>query len=192
MLGDSKATRGVISGIPVEEDLEKLKWCIQGGKVSRVKRLLQTVNGERVSSLSVLLEFEGTVLPDRVKIGCMSFPVRVFVPPPLRCYKWQRYGHIAVVCKGKQKCPKCGGEHRFEECGDNVLDKCSNCGGQHRVSFGGCEVSKKAVEVEQVKVTHNISYAEAVRRVQRGGDGPGKDQTGLPRKLLVCIGLTQV
>lgn len=31
------------------------------------------------------------------------------------------------------------------------------------MSFGGCEVSKKAVEVEQVKVTHNISYAEAVR-----------------------------
>lgn len=175
VLGDSKVTRGVISGIPVEEDLEKLKWCIQGGKVSRVKRLLQTVNGDRVSSFSVLLEFEGTVLPDRVKIWCMSFPVRVFVPPPLRCYKWQRYGHIAVVCKEKQKCLKCGGEHRFEKCGDNVLDKCSNCGGQHRLSFRSCEVRKKAV-----------------RRVQRGGDGPGKDQTGLPRKLLVCIGLTQV
>lgn len=175
VLGDSKVTRGVISGIPVEEDLEKLKWCIQGGEVSRVKRLLQTVNGDRVSSFSVLLEFEGTVLPDRVKIWCMSFPVRVFVPPPLRCYKWQRYGHIAVVCKEKQKCLKCGGEHRFEKCGDNVLDKCSNCGGQHRLSFRSCEVRKKAV-----------------RRVQRGGDGPGKDQTGLPRKLLVCIGLTQV
>lgn len=85
ILGDNKVTRGVITGIPVGEDLERLKRCINGGEVSKVQRLLKTINGERVSSLSVLLEFQEAVLPDRVKIGCMSFPVRPYVPPPFRC-----------------------------------------------------------------------------------------------------------
>lgn len=127
-------TRGVITGIPVDEDLDKLKRCINGGEVSNVKRLLKTINGERVSSLSVLLEFQEAVLPDRVKIECMSFPVRAYVPSPLRCYKCQRYGHIAAVCKGRQRCPKCGGEHRFEECGDNVQYR------RNAVTVGGSTV----------------------------------------------------
>lgn len=96
----------------------------------------------------------------------MSFPVRPYVPPPLRCYKCQRYGHIAVTCKGKQRCAKCGEDHRFEECGVNVQPKCCNCGGQHSVTYGGCEVRKRAVEIQHVKTTNNISYAEAVKAVQ--------------------------
>lgn len=56
---------------------------------------------------------------------------------------------------------------------DDVQDKSSNCGWRHRVSYGGCEVRKKAMEVEQVKAAHNISYAEAVKRVQKAKDGTG-------------------
>lgn len=70
------------------------------------------------------------------------------------------------MCKGKQRCPKCGGEHRFEECRENMQDKCCNCGGPHRVTYGGCEVRKRAVEIQQVKTVSNISYSEAVKKVQ--------------------------
>ena len=129
----------------------------------RLKRLLRTVNGEKVESVSGLLEFQNLVLPDKIKIGYMSFPVKSYVPPLLRCYRCQRYGHIAMACKGKQRCAKCGGEHRFEDCGDNVQGKCWNCGGQHNVAYGGCEVRKRAVEIQQVKTVNNISYAEAVK-----------------------------
>ena len=163
VLGENKVSRGVIIGIPIDEDLEKIKRSIQGGEVRRLKRLLRTVNGEKVESLSVLLEFQDLVLPDQIKIGCMSFPVRLYVPPPLQCYKCQRYRHIAMACKGKQRCAKCGGEHRFEDCGDNVQVKCCNCGGQHNVTYGSCEVRKRAVEIQQVKTVNNISYAEAVK-----------------------------
>ena len=101
----------------------------------RLKRLLRRVNCEKVERLSVLLEFQDLVLPDKIKIGYMSFPVRPYVPPPLWCYKCQRYGHIAMACKGTQRCAKCGGEHRFEDCGDNVQAKCCNCGGQHNMGL---------------------------------------------------------
>ncbi|XP_035998476.1 uncharacterized protein LOC118564421 [Fundulus heteroclitus] len=171
VLEESKGSSGVIYGIPVEEDLEKLRRNIQGGEVKKVRRLLRTVDGERVNSLSVLLEFQDSVLPERVKIGCMSYFVRPYVPPPLRCYKCQRYGHVAAVCKGKQRCPRCGGEHRYEECKGDEQMKCCNCGGQHSVTYAGCEVRKKAVEVQKVKMGSNISYAEAVKRVQGQNSG---------------------
>lgn len=61
--------QGVITGIPIEEDLERLKQSISGGEVSKIKRLQKTMNGERVDSLSIILEFQDSVLPERVKIG---------------------------------------------------------------------------------------------------------------------------
>lgn len=168
VLDAKKVAKGVVTGFPVDEDMERIKRSISGGEVSRAKRLQKAINGDRVDSLSVLLESEGPALPEKVKIGSMSFPVRPYIPPPasLLYSKCQRYGHIAVACKGKQRCPKCGGEHRSEESRDEGQDKCCNCGGQHRVTLGGCEVRKRAVEIEQVKAVNNISYAEAVKRVQ--------------------------
>ena len=82
----------------------------------------------------------------------------------MRCYKCQRYGHIAKVCKGKQRCGKCGGDHAYGECGDKER-KCCNCGGDHTAAYGGSPVRKKAVVVQQVRTSRNLSYAEAVKVV---------------------------
>jgi hypothetical protein len=53
----------------------------------------------------------------------------LFVPSPLRCFKCQRIGHVAVDGKGRKIYAKCGGEHDYGECGSNVKVKCYNCGG---------------------------------------------------------------
>lgn len=71
----------VIMGIPVEEDLGKCKQSVYGCEVSNIKRLLKTVDDERVKSLSVLLEVQGPELQERVTICCMSFPVRPYITP---------------------------------------------------------------------------------------------------------------
>ena len=66
---------------------------------------------KKVDSLSVLLNFEDLVLPGKLRIGYMSYYVGAYVPKPLHCYNCQRFGCVAVVCKGKRRCAKCGGEH---------------------------------------------------------------------------------
>ena len=68
----------------------------------------------------------------------------------MRCYKCQRYGHIATFFKGKQRCGKCGGDHEYDKCESDVK-KCSNCGGGHTAAYGGCPVRKRAVVVQQVR-----------------------------------------
>lgn len=70
-----------------------------------------------------------------------------------------------LVCKGKQRCAKCGGDHRFEDWEDNLQTKCCNCGDQLNVTHGVCEVRNSAVEIQQVN-TDNISYAKAVKSVE--------------------------
>ena len=45
------------------------------------------VSGETEESLSVLLSFEVESLPDKVKLGYISYPVRAYVPNTLRCYR---------------------------------------------------------------------------------------------------------
>ena len=67
--------------------------------VNEVKRLKTTHNGERCDSMSVLLYFAEDSLPSRVYIGYMSYNVRLYIPPPRRCFKCQRYCSGSVVGK---------------------------------------------------------------------------------------------
>ncbi|KAL2083780.1 hypothetical protein ACEWY4_021553 [Coilia grayii] len=91
---DKELVRGVITGIPVDESLEGLIANIGNVKVKEAKRLKMKRDGVLMDSLSVLLTFDELMLPQKVFIGFMSYDVRVYVPPPLRCFKCQRVAHV--------------------------------------------------------------------------------------------------
>lgn len=157
----------VITGVPTELSEEEIKQNIRGTRVIRVKRLLVTRAGIKTPSLSVLLTLQEPKQPERIMIGYVSYQTRPYVPPPTRCFKCQRYGHIALVCKAKCRCARCGGEHEYGKCEEGTKIKCCNCGGEHSAAYKGCEMHKKAVQVQNVKVKEQISYAEAIKRVNK-------------------------
>lgn len=74
-------------------------------------------------------------------------------------------GKVILPLYVGKKCLKCGEDHKIQDYRDDVQDKCCNCG-QHRAAYGGCEIRKRVVEVQKVKTTNNLSYAEAVEKVQ--------------------------
>lgn len=43
-----------------------------------------------------------------------------------RCFKCNGFSHISSECRRKQCCPRCAGEHKFDECESNSLC-CVNC-----------------------------------------------------------------
>ena len=86
------------------------------GPGSEVKRLKAIRNGIKTDSLSVLIIFDEERLLEQIFIGYMCYGMRLYVPPPLRCFTCQRFGHVAAVCKGKQKCGRCGGDHEYGKC----------------------------------------------------------------------------
>lgn len=154
--------RGVITGIPISVSIDEIKESLKGGEIVDAKRL--TKGKEKIISMSVLLWFKNT-MPSKVQLGYMSYPVREYVPHPLRCFKCQRFGHVATQCRGKLRCAKCGNEHEYGQCGDNAELKCCNCGGQHSAAYGGCVKQKEAKEVQKYKITHKVSYAEAIKHI---------------------------
>ncbi len=102
------------------------------------------------------MTFEGK-MPEKVQMGYISYPVREYVPMPLRCFKCQRIGHVAAVCQGKVRCVQCGDEHDYDKCTEVNGLKYSNCGGSHSAAYGGCEVQIKAREVQKYKAEHKVT-----------------------------------
>ena len=173
--------KGVIYGVCADITEKEMREQIRGGQVREVKRFKARSDGS--PDAPVLITFEGDSLPARVFLGCLAFQVRKYERPPIRCFKCQRYGHVAAVCRGTQRCNKCGGVHDLLNC-EAAESKCCNCGGSHMASFRGCVHSEKARHVQEVKEQHNISYAEAVRRIDGGRGSAGSSQMApLPARL---------
>ncbi len=122
---------GVISGVSLNVTREEIKGNLIGGNVASVKRLMTWKDSKKCDSLSVLIHFEDSNLPVKVKLGFISYVVREYIPPPLCCYNCQRIGHTAAVCKGKWRCAKCGEEHEYGKCQEGTKMKWCNCGDEH-------------------------------------------------------------
>ena len=154
-----------------------------GGKIVEVTRLKSKRDGTLKETLSVLIQFERT-LPKAVQMGYLNFMVREYIPKPLRCYACQRMGHTAQQCKGQLRCARCGGQHEYGKCEKDAKVKCCNCGGDHSAAFGGCEVQREAREVQRVKITNKVSYAEAIKKV-RGTVTINKTPSGMEQSITI-------
>lgn len=163
-LGEN-GSKGVIYGIPVTVEIKDLikNLKLRCGAVKDAKRL--TRGFEKTESESVLVEFNLKVPPSELYFGFMRYRVREFVQKPMRCFNCQKFGHMAKGCKEAKRCAKCGGEHEYGECGEGTSPKCCNCGGGHSAAYWGCEVMKREVEINNIKVKEKVSYAEALKRV---------------------------
>jgi hypothetical protein len=93
--------------------------------------------GETEKTLSLLLSFDAESLPDKVKLGCVSYPMIAFVPNPLRCFRCQPYSHVAAVCRREiLGCDKWVGGHETKECVESVEKVVFvNCRGTHGAGF---------------------------------------------------------
>lgn len=176
--GVATGKRGVITGIPVAVSIDEIKNSLKGGDIVDAKRL--TKGKEKLDSMSILIWFKNEI-PSKVQMGFMCYPVREYIPHPMRCFKCQRFGHVAAQCRGKLRCAKCGNEHEYGQCGDNAELKCCNCGGQHSAAYGGCVKQKEAKEVQKYKIAHNVSYAEAIKSIVKSKNEENTAVTYSPR-----------
>ena len=95
----------------------------------------------------------------------MSYSVREYIPPPIRCFKCQRFCHVASQCRDKIRCAKFGGDHEYDKWDKDAVLKCCNCVGNHSAAYGGCEKHKEAREVQKVKIINKVSYAGATKKI---------------------------
>ena len=76
----------------------------------------------------------------RIRIRCESYRT---TPQVTQCNKCQGFNHIDKDCKKAQKCVRCAGAHKSNECPDKNKDslklKCSNCNGEHVAFSKECQ-----------------------------------------------------
>jgi len=114
-------------------------------KVSRISRVDE--NEVKTPTSSVLLKFQGTVLPRSVQMFHVSRKVDLYIPKPTICYNCQIYGHIAKQCKSSFSiCGFCAGKHNTRDCDKNRATEtpmCANCQGNHLSSSTQCPIMQQ-------------------------------------------------
>ena len=157
--------KGVISNVPLDLSDAEIKEAIAGNQVTFVRRFSYRSDKGVMPSRSVLVCFNSTILPAIVDIGYLRFRPRPYVPPPLRCFNCNRYGHQAKKCRSVHRCTKCGGRHAYESC-TTSHPKCINCGGVHSAGYGGCPRYRYEAAVNATMVKEKVGYW-AAREIMR-------------------------
>ncbi|XP_063395086.1 uncharacterized protein LOC134680034 [Cydia fagiglandana] len=163
---------GLVRGIPSqwteEEIVSNISVPIGCGKVLKVRRLNHrvTVNGT-VSwqpSETVVLTFDGQVLPKRVFSCYNSLPVELYIFPTIQCYNCTKFGHTKTNCRSRPKCFKCGQLHPGHTCSVEEDDAtCCLCNGFHFATNRACPEHKRQKDIKVTMANNCISYAEAVK-----------------------------
>jgi hypothetical protein len=55
-----------------------------------------------------------------------------------RCYRCQRFGHLAFACKEQARCGHCAGEHERQNCAPGTRPRCLDCSGPHPTGDRNC------------------------------------------------------
>ena len=106
-----------------------------------------------------VLTFVGAV-PQKIKIGYVSFNVDTYFPSPLRCKNCHRLRHSAANCRSKETCSNCSStEHSSANC--TSQPRCINCKGSHPSLSKLCPELAKERLVCTIKTQQGIGYQEA-------------------------------
>ena len=168
--------KGVIHGVPLEMTEAEITNELKSQRVTAASRMSRknpikdpdpenNTSQQRSPTKSVIITFDGTSLPPQIRLCFQIFTVKQYIPPPLRCFKCQRYGHSASYCRYNERCVRCGDPHSFEQCPQKESPKCINCGGKHSAAYGGCQKAKAATEIQKVRIENKISYVQATKLV---------------------------
>ena len=85
---DGPHCSGVIGPIGLDTDLEDMKHLlVSPEQVIKISRLPKFHNGIKEESTAIRVDFAGKNLPGKIKLGYLSFEVKEYNPPPLRCYR---------------------------------------------------------------------------------------------------------
>lgn len=128
-------TRSLIEGFLYKSDAEV-----------RIIRKIQTKQGKNNWLLDVDADSKQALLGlRRICIDFERYRVVEFISIT-RCFKCQKFGHMANKCSEATHCVKCAGDHVLKDCKSETLC-CANCyfndaGGEcsHRADSSGCPV----------------------------------------------------
>lgn len=136
-------------------------------KVDKVERMMKRVvnesgESELVKRQIIIVTFEGSTLPQSLRINGVLFAVEPYIYPVVQCMKCLAYGHVKALCKkDKELCKKCGEEHPTSTC-DNESRYCVHCKcNEHSSTYRGCPYYQRQKRIKTIMSTQNVTFKEA-------------------------------
>lgn len=162
---------GLVRGVPVEwspeEILENISVPIGCGKIIKVRRInfkiIQDGSAIWKPSQSIVVTFDGQVLPKRIFMCFNALPVDLYIFPTIQCFNCCRFGHTKTQCRSKPRCFKCGDNHSGDSCNreENYDAFCCSCEGSHFATSKSCPEYNRQQEIKNYMAHNCTSYAEA-------------------------------
>lgn len=161
--------KGVVKLVDLEFSEEFIEqFCetnLEGCDIINVRRMnRRTVNEKKeviyVPTGTICFTFTGTGIPREITICGLSFLVYPYILPVIQCYNCLLYGHTRKLCRGKQKCYKCGkpGHEEAERCST----KCYHCNSlEHLSTDRVCPENNRQKRIKDLMSLENKTYFEA-------------------------------
>lgn len=164
---------GVVRGVPLDWSDEEVKSNITVpigcGPVIKIRRLKKKViinNSKQFENTgTIVVTFDGQVLPTRVYMCYTALPVSLYIYPTVQCFNCCRYGHMKSQCRSTPRCFKCGQGHSGDTC--NVEEEfyhCCLCNGSHQATSKKCLEFDRQKAVKETMSKSCVSYVEAVKQ----------------------------
>lgn len=163
---------GLVRGVPAEwspeEVMENITVPIGCGPIVKIRRLNYKTFIDNTPtwkpSQTIVITFDGQVLPKRIFICYNSLPVDLYIYPTVQCYSCCRFGHTKNVCKSKPRCFKCGREHTGDSCSVSSDEaSCCLCTGYHYANSQTCPEYARQKNIKLYMAQNCVSYSEAAK-----------------------------
>ena len=175
-------TKGIIRGIDTFFDdnyiLQNIK---SSSRVVHINRFTRKIVKEGqvepviIKKQTVLVTFEGNILPAEVTIDSVVFPVEAFYGKVTQCYKCLNFGHISKQCRSaKNLCVSCGKskDEEVEHTCTALNIFCIHCKvGTHRSNAKNCPHFVKQKDIKKIMVDSKITFKEAENQYNKSYAG---------------------
>ncbi|XP_076284695.1 uncharacterized protein LOC143211120 [Lasioglossum baleicum] len=177
--------KGLIKGFSTDCDLEDIqKYSDSPVPILNARRLNrkvsnpQTGSGEWIPSETIVITFEGTILPDYIKLyNLIHTPVELYIEPLKICYNCFRTGHTAKFCRSEMICKCCGTPgHNISDCQSDT-PTCAHCKEAHQTLHPSCSALQTNKEINRQMSLLNVSFYEAKQIITKLNSGKKSNTT---------------
>lgn len=166
---------GLIRNVPTDLSMEEFAEAASnpvGAKILKARRLNRKNIDEGkvtwVPTQTVVVTFQGQILPSRVFLFYNSIPVEIYQFPTIQCNSCCRFGHTKAQCRSKPRCFRCGQEHTGDGCVVSETEaSCLHCSGKHFATSKNCPELARQKSIKSVMATNAVSYEEAASQFPR-------------------------